>query len=99
MRVVTARIEEKTFEGLEYLRKAGHADQASLLRRLLDKAVLAEKVELSLRLLREGRATLRKAAEMAGLPYSEMLLEAEKAGVELGFTPSDVEDAFAKASR
>jgi len=86
MKVVTARVNDETYKDLKYLMKKSQVDQAELVRKLLDKAVAEEKMLLALEQLRGHKVTIRKAAELAGVPYHEMFEKAFKEGIDSGYS-------------
>ncbi len=90
MNVVTARVNEETYKDLKYLMSVEQVDQAELIRRLLDKAVAEEKMQLALSKLREQKITIRKAAELAGVSYTEMFDRANEENIDCGYSLEDL---------
>ncbi len=97
VKVVTARINERVYDDLQYLMKVEHVDQAELLRKLLDKAVRLEKIKLALERLRDHKITIRKAASLANVPYVEMFDLASREGIESGYSLQDVQSYLGKS--
>ena len=85
MKVVTARIEDEYFEDLKMIEQEEHTEKAEVIRKLLAKAIKDWKIRKALDLLRDHKATIRKAAKLAGVPYSEMLDLASKANTDIGY--------------
>lgn len=90
MRVLTTRIPDELFKMVEKIGKTEKAGIAEVTRRLLSEAVERWKVDRALRLLEEGKVTLRGAAKIAGLTYVEMLDMASEKGVAIAMKPQDV---------
>ena len=86
MKVVTARIEDEYFEDLKMIEQEEHTEKAEVMRKLLAKAIKDWKIRKALDLLREHKATIRKAAKLAGVSYSEMLDLASKANTDIGYS-------------
>ncbi len=55
------------------------------------------RIRAALRLYSEGKATLWKAAELAGLSLWEMVEEVEERGVELQYGSEELEEDFEAA--
>ena len=86
MKVITARIEDKYFEDLETIEKEEHTDKAEVMRKLLARAIKDWKIKKSLNLLKEHKATMRKAARLADVSYAEMMDLASKADIDIGYS-------------
>ncbi len=91
MKTVTTRIPEDDEELLAELEDELSADRSEVLRRLIRQGLEDWRKERALTQLQEQRITLRKAAEIAGVPYAEMLTLASEAGIEIGYTTEDLE--------
>ncbi len=91
MKVVTTRIPNELFNDLRFVEEEEKADRAEVLRRLLADALKRWKIKKAVELLREKKATLRKAAAIAGVHYWEMLEIAALHGIEIGYTLKDLE--------
>lgn len=89
MKVVTSRIPEKYFEDLKIIQEEEKADRAEVIRRLLTKAISDWKKEKALRLLRDHKITIRKAAALADVSYIEMMDLAEK--MDIGYDLKELE--------
>ena len=90
MKVITARIEDKCFEDLERIEKEEQTERAEVMRKLLANAIKEWKVKKALELLKERKATIRKAAEFADVPYAEMMDLASKADIDIGYSLKDL---------
>lgn len=90
MKVITARIEDKDFENLKTIGKEEQTDMAEIMRKLLAYAIREWKLKKTLELLRSHKITIRKAAELAGLSYVEMLDAMAKNNIEIGYALKDM---------
>lgn len=91
MQPVTTRIPEDDEELLSELEEEMSADRAEVLRRLIRKGLTDWRKERAIEQLRDHQITLRKAAELAGVSYVEMLSLATDAGIDIGYTTEDLE--------
>lgn len=91
MQPVTTRIPEDDEELLSELENEMSADRAEVLRRLIRKGLAEWRKERAIEQLRDHQVTLRKAAEVAGVSYVEMLSIASDAGLDIGYTTEDLE--------
>lgn len=91
METVTTRIPEEEERLLSELEAEWSADRSEVLRRLIHDGLDDWRREKALDDLREGRTTLRKAADRAGVAYVEMLTLAAEEGIDVGYTSDDLE--------
>jgi predicted HTH domain antitoxin len=91
MKTVTTRIPEDDEEALAELEEEMSADRSEVLRRLIRQGLDDWRKERALDQLRDHSITLRKAAELADVPYVEMLTLAAAEGVDVGYTTDDLE--------
>ena len=83
VKVVTSRIPEKYIKDLEKIQEEEKIDRAEAVRRLLTKAISEWKKERALKLLKDHKITIRKAASLADVTYVEMLELAKK--LDIGY--------------
>ena len=67
------------------------ADRSEVLRRLIRQGLEDWRREKALDSLREHEVTIRRAAEIAGVDYVEMLTLASGEGVDVGYTTEDLD--------
>lgn len=91
MQPVTTRIPEEDAELLAELEAELGADRAEVLRRLIRTGIEEWRKERAVERLRDHDVTLRKAAELAGVNYVEMLSLAVEAGIDIGYTVDDLD--------
>jgi len=77
-RAVTARLRKELLKEIEEVAKEESVDRSSAIQRLLKIGLKEYKMEKALNLYRDGKVTLWKAAELAGVSLREMM-EAIKA--------------------
>lgn len=65
-----------------------------MVRRLLDRAVHDWRIAKALRMIQEGRWTVRRAATFAGLTYHEILDKMTDLGVDSGPTLKDLREGL-----
>jgi predicted HTH domain antitoxin len=91
METVTTRIPEDDEKLLSELEEEMAADRSEVLRRLIRDGLEDWRKDKALDQLREHAITLRRAAEIAGVPYVEMLSLAAEEGIDTGYTTDDLE--------
>ena len=91
MKTVTTRIPEDDEEALAELEAEMSADRSEVLRRLIRQGLEDWRTERALEQLRDHSITVRKAAELADVPYVEMLTLAAEEGITVGYTTDDLE--------
>lgn len=91
METVTTRIPEDDEHALAELEEEMSADRSEVLRRLIRQGLDDWRKDRALELLRDGSVTLRKAAEIADVPYVEMLTLASDEGLDVGYSSADLE--------
>lgn len=91
MKTVTTRIPEDDEEALSELEMEMSADRSEVLRRLIRQGLSDWRKEKALEELQDHTVTLRKAAEIADIPYVEMLSLAAEEGIDIGYTTDDLE--------
>ena len=75
MEVLSVRVPREIRKWLEELAKLEGKDKAEIAREILAKGVRERRLEAALSLYRQGKATLWKAAELAGLSLWEIIDE------------------------
>lgn len=90
--IISTRIPDSVARDLEEIEKEEKTDRATVIRRLLARAIEQWKTERSLRLYQEGKITLWRAARLAGVTLREMMEQAAKRGIEFRYTEKDLEE-------
>lgn len=91
MKTVTTRIPEDDEATLAELEAELSADRSEVLRRLIRQGLSDWRTERALDQVRDHTITLRKAAELADVPYVEMLTLVSEAGIDVGYTTDDLD--------
>lgn len=91
METVTTRIPEEDEALLAELQEEMSADRSEVLRRLIHQGLADWRREKAIGSLRDHEVTLRRAAEIAGASYVEMLSLATEEGIDVGYTGEDLE--------
>ncbi len=78
--VLTTRIPEDLLKDIQQIEK----EEAEVVRKLLDTAVQEWKIAKALKMISEGRWTVRRAAKFAGTTYHEILEKMTDRDVDSG---------------
>ena len=92
MEVISARVPRDIAEALREIEREERSDRATMIRKLLARAIEQWKVERALRLYREGKVTLWRAARLAGVTLREMMELAAREGVEFRYSERDLSE-------
>ena len=90
VKIVTVRIADEDARALEAIEKEEQTDRAAALRKMISEGVRQWREARALKLLRDGRVTIRTAARMAGLSYVQVFDLAAKEGALTGYTLEDL---------
>ena len=90
LEAVTARLPRDMLREVERLAKKMKVDRSELIRRLLDFALQQKRIEEAVRAYQEGKVTLWKAAEIAGLSLREMMELARARKIVVSYTIDDL---------
>lgn len=91
MKAVTTRITDEYEELLSELEEDLGASRSEAVRRLIEERLDEWRKEQALNLLRNHAVTVRRAAEVAGVTYVEMLDLASQEGIDVGYTSEELE--------
>ena len=95
--IVSTRVSDNMAKDLEEIEKEEKADRATVVRKLLAKAIDDWKLERALLLYSNGKVTLWKASKIAGLSLWEMTEIIRKRKVSFQYTYEDFREDFEKA--
>jgi predicted HTH domain antitoxin len=95
--IVSTRVSDNMAKDLEEIEKEEKADRATVVRKLLAKAIADWKLERALTLYSSGKVTLWKASKIAGLSLWEMTEIVRKRKVSFQYTYEDFREDFEKA--
>jgi len=90
--IISTRIPDDIARDLKEIEKEEQTDRATVVRKLLARAIEQWKMERALRLYREGKVTLWRAARLGGITLREMMELAAKQGIQFKYTSRDLEE-------
>ncbi len=91
MITTSVRLPRKMVEEIERLSKEEGVDKGTLIRKLLAESLKEYKIRRSLELYREGKISLWRAAEIAGITYREALEELKRRNIPFRYSLEDLE--------
>ncbi|KUK07736.1 MAG: Uncharacterized protein XD48_0071 [Archaeoglobus fulgidus] len=91
MVTTSVRLPKEMVEEIEKISRDEGVDKGTLVRRLLAESLREYKTKKALELYREGKVSLWKAAEMAGITYREALEELKKRRIQFKYDLGDLE--------
>lgn len=97
MRVVAARFPESSVEELEEIAKEEQVDKSTVIARALQRYIKDWKLERALKLYREGKITLWKAARIADVSLWEMMDVVKQRKIPMQYTFEDFKEDFEAA--
>lgn len=89
---LTTRAAEALVKKIEEMAKKEKVDKSTMIRRLLADAVEAKCKEDSLKLYKEGKVSLWKAAKIAGVSLWEMIDLIMKEGIHLDYGTEELRE-------
>ena len=93
MRMITTsvRLPKEVVDEIERLSKEEGIDKGTFIRKLIVESLKEYKIRKALELYREGKVSLWKAAEIAGITYREALEELKKRNIPFKYDLEDLE--------
>jgi len=91
MRATSVRLPKEMLDEIERLSREEGVDRGTLIRRLLADSLREYRIRRALELYRDGRVSLWRAAEMAGITYREALEELKRRNIPFRYGPEDLE--------
>jgi len=82
MKVITIRIPEDLLKEIDSLAKELGVDRSDLIRMLLIKSLKDERISKAIEMYINDEISLERAAEIAGIPLSDFILELIKRGIK-----------------
>ena len=95
--IVSTRVSDNMAKDLEEIEKEEKADRATVVRKLLAKAIADWKLEKALTLYSNGKVTLWKASKIAGLSLWEMMEIVRQRKISFQYSYEDFREDFEKA--
>ncbi len=90
LEAVTTRLPKEMLSEIERLAQREKVDRSELIRRLLDFALKQKRVEEAVQAYQDGRVTLWKAAEMAGVSLRRMMEIVKEKKIPVSYTLDDL---------
>jgi len=87
---VSTRLPQEMLKDIERLAERERVDRSEMIKRLLDPALQQRKVEDALEAYRDGKATLWRVAELAGVSLREMMELARVKQIPVPYTLDDL---------
>lgn len=91
LRTVTVRLPPEVLEEIEDIADRERIDRSEIIRRLLDRALALRRIDEAVVSYREGKVSLWRASEMAGLSLREMMDVLNERRVELNYGIEELE--------
>lgn len=88
---VTVRLSKEMLEEIEAIAEREKVDRSELIRRLLDAALRQRRVVEAVEDYRDGRVTLWRASEAAGLSLREMMEIVRERKIPIPYTLDDLD--------
>ncbi|MBU2617757.1 MAG: UPF0175 family protein [Euryarchaeota archaeon] len=92
METISTRVPKEIIEAMQEIEEIEQSDRATVVRKLLVKAIEEWKKNRAIQLYRDGKITLWRAARMANLSLREMMKLAAEKGIEFRYTEKDMEE-------
>lgn len=92
--IVSTRVPEDMAKDIEEIIKEEKADRATVVRKLLAKAIADRKLERALVLYSSGKVTLWKASKIAGLSLWEMVEIVRQRKISFQYSYEDFREDF-----
>jgi len=89
---ISLRLNKKTVSELDEIAKLEDKDRSSLLREVIEVGIKAKKVEHSIELYQNGKASMWKAARLAGLSLWEFIEELSARKITVQYSEHDLEE-------
>ena len=89
-RILSVRLDETRFKSIDILAKENKIPKSQALKEIFDQG----RIDVAVRLYKEGKISIEKASKIAGLSISEMFDELRKEGIELNISLDDFKESL-----
>ena len=89
-KILTMRFDEERFDAIEAISKQENMTQTEVIRELFDYG----RIDLGVKLYSEKKASLERAAKIAGISISDFLEEMQKRGIESNVSLEDFKESL-----
>ncbi len=94
---ITTRVPDDIDKMIKDISIIEHLDKSTVVRRLLSKAVQDWQIDHALEQYKDGKITIGRAAQMAGVPLREMIAHAARKGIPFQYSLDDLKEDFQAA--
>jgi len=91
---IATRVDEELLAQIRQIEKETRADRAEVIRRLLDEGAKQYRLKKAVELLREGKVTVSKAAEIAGASIWDIVEVMHAKKIPIPYTADDLRKSF-----
>ncbi|WP_456371078.1 UPF0175 family protein [Geoglobus sp.] len=91
MVTTSVRLPEDVIREIEKLSREEGVEKGTLIRKLLTESLREYRINKAMEMYREGKASLWRAAEIAGITYREALEELKKRNIPFRYDLEDLE--------
>lgn len=95
--IVSTRVPEDMAKVIKEIEKEDKTDRATVVRKLLAKAIADRKLERAIMLYSNGKVTLWKASKISGLSLWEMMEIVKQRKISFEYSYEDFREDFEKA--
>jgi len=92
MKVVTVRVPDDVLEKIEEIAKKEGRERSEVIRELIRIGLRDKLIEEALRMYKEGKVSMWKAAKIAGLSLWELIEILKEKGIEIQYSIRDLEE-------
>jgi len=91
MVTTSVRLPEDVIQEIEKLSREEGVEKGTLIRKLLTESLREYRIDKAMEMYRSGKASLWRAAEIAGITYREALEELKKRNIPFRYDLEDLE--------
>ncbi len=91
MVTTSVRLPEDVIQEIEKMSREEGIEKGTLIRKLLTESLREYRIKKAMEMYREGKTSLWKAAEIAGITYREALEELKKRSIPFRYDLEDLE--------
>lgn len=88
---VSVRLDDDTLDQIRFFQEEYRTDRSEIIRRMLDFASKEMKKDIAIKMLKEGKVSIGRAAEFTGISIYEVLELCKERHVHVGYKVEDFE--------
>ncbi len=96
---MSTRIDKRLLKGIDFIAKVEMSDRGNVIRKLLRRAVHEWYLDYAIRLYKEGKISLWRAAKIARLGLWEFIEILKKRNILLNYSIEDLEEDIKSAAK